>query len=259
MRPLHTRVDSSHCFTSTRSHRRCRSLSRRWGGPGASMPCSRFAAQSCSVETGTPVIARTSCAVSITGSLLRTLMISKLHLSPPVVLIGRSWRDHEARLSLIATTDATSISKSSERDVSASPMHHRRGDAVAAAVICSSRVMVRAISRPRCCSSQRTPQSCRCARAFAPSQRRSCGDRMLAVSAGRLRADLCDAIGLPRGHCSQRAAANQERPRGCLLLARCSPEGEVGPAASLCFGHAADHVCEASEAVDTPGYCDESR
>jgi hypothetical protein len=63
---LYTRVDSSHSFTSSSSQRRCRSLSRRWCGPGAAMPRSRLAAQSCSVETGTPVIARTSWAVSIT-------------------------------------------------------------------------------------------------------------------------------------------------------------------------------------------------
>jgi len=39
-----------------RAHRRCQLHSRMWCGPGAGIPRSRLAAQSWSVETGTPVI-----------------------------------------------------------------------------------------------------------------------------------------------------------------------------------------------------------
>jgi hypothetical protein len=60
---------ASHSTTSDRIQRRCREDNLQWCGPGDSIPRSRFAAQSCSVETGTPVIRDTSPAVS-TSSLI---------------------------------------------------------------------------------------------------------------------------------------------------------------------------------------------
>ena len=55
---------ASHSTTSARIQRRCRDDNLQCRGPGDSTPRSRFAAQSCNVETGTPVIRDTSPAVN---------------------------------------------------------------------------------------------------------------------------------------------------------------------------------------------------
>jgi hypothetical protein len=52
-----------HSTTSARIQRRCRDDNSQRCGPGESTPRSRFAAQSCSVDTGTPVMRDTSPAV----------------------------------------------------------------------------------------------------------------------------------------------------------------------------------------------------